>query len=302
MAWLMAKIYDGFMAKSEEACLAQWRRDLLAGVSGRVLEVGSGTGVNLAHYPDTVSELVLTEPDPHMRSQLEAKLRNASLSFATRVEDVALEALPFDDATFDVVVSTLVLCSVRDPVRAVEEARRVLKPGGELRFLEHVAAHDRPDRLRWQRIVEPVWKRAAGNCHLTRRTAETISAAGFEVGDVYAGEHAEGAAVGSDHPCVALRGRPSRRAVARHSRARCCRRRAENRAHCATFGKKCRSCGCRAGRDAPLAVGGGLGMGGAHRSRAASRECAAKVAQIRGTSAGVTRMCCKNGADPRDLG
>jgi len=91
------------------------------------------------------------------------------------------ESLPFPDATFDAVVSTLLLCSVPDPSRALSEVHRVLRPGGTLVFLEHVAATDAPGRLAWQRRIEPFWKRIAGNCHLTRHTGETIRAAGFLV-------------------------------------------------------------------------------------------------------------------------
>jgi ubiquinone/menaquinone biosynthesis C-methylase UbiE len=92
-----------------------------------------------------------------------------------------VDALPFDDGAFDAVVSTLVLCSVPDVERALAEVRRVLRPGGKLLFLEHVAADDRPDRLAWQRRLEPLWMRISGNCHLTRRTGEAIRAAGFRV-------------------------------------------------------------------------------------------------------------------------
>lgn len=176
MSWLMAAIYDRFMRRTE-AHLVPWRATLLSGLSGRVLELGAGTGVNLAFYPRALDRLVLAEPDRHMRARLAARVVRERPD--AEVVDASAEALPFDDGAFDAVVSTLVLCSVRDVERALEEARRVLRPGGALLFLEHVAADERPARLRWQRRLEPIWKRLAGNCHLTRRTAEAIASAGF---------------------------------------------------------------------------------------------------------------------------
>jgi ubiquinone/menaquinone biosynthesis C-methylase UbiE len=172
----MAAIYDRFMRRTE-AHLVPWRAALLSGLSGRVLELGAGTGVNLPFYPRALERLVLAEPDRHMRARLAARVGRERPG--AEVVDASAEALPFDDGAFDAVVSTLVLCSVRDVERALGEARRVLRPGGALVFLEHVAADERPARLRWQRRLEPIWKRVAGNCHLTRRTAEAIAAAGF---------------------------------------------------------------------------------------------------------------------------
>lgn len=176
MSWFLAAIYNRFMAPSEAACLSRWRGELLGGLSGAVLEVGAGTGHNLAHYPASLERLVLTEPDPSMRARLLASARGRAT-----VVGCPVEALPFDDASFDVVVSTLVLCSVVEPQRALAEIRRVLKPGGEFVFLEHVAADDRPGRLRWQQRLEPLWRRVGDNCHLTRRTAVAITDAGFSI-------------------------------------------------------------------------------------------------------------------------
>jgi len=180
MSFFLAAIYDRFMAKSERAALGEWRRALLAPLAGHVLEVGAGTGVNLAHYPGSLARLVLAEPDPYMRRRLAPRARERG----AEVLDASAEELPIPDASFDAVVSTLVLCSVSDPERALAEVRRVLRPGGRLVFIEHVAAWDRPDRLRWQRRLEPFWKRIAGNCHLTRTTAEAIERAGFELLEV----------------------------------------------------------------------------------------------------------------------
>ncbi len=179
MSWLMAAVYDRCMRGSEEACLAQWRAELLRDLSGAVLEVGAGTGVTLAHYPRSIARLVLCEPDAHMQRKLKKKadaaLRNIEIS------DASLDSLPFKAGEFDAVVCSLVLCSVPDQRAALAEIARVLKPGGRLVFLEHVAADGRPARLKWQRRIEPVWKHLMGNCHLTRRTEAAIAAAGFEI-------------------------------------------------------------------------------------------------------------------------
>lgn len=181
MSRLMAMIYDPFTRGSEEACLRDWRRELLADARGRVLEIGAGTGANLPFYGEDVERLVLTEPDPHMRAKLEDK---APARLGLETTGAAAERLPFEDGSFDAVVSTLVLCSVRSLEGSLAELSRVLAPGGSLIFLEHVAAEDRPRRLRWQRRLEPVWKRFTGNCHLTRRTEAAIVEAGFELEEV----------------------------------------------------------------------------------------------------------------------
>lgn len=208
MSWLVATIYDRFMAESERACLSDWREQLLGGLSGAVLEVGAGTGINLQHYPDEVTRLVLAEPDPHMRRQLEGKVAGREGHRVTLSEG-SLERLPEPDASFDAVVATLVLCSVPDPTRALSEIHRVLKPGGRFAFLEHVAAENNPGRLVWQRRVEPVWRLVAGNCHTTRRTADHIEDAGFEL------DWIERASVRKALPWV----RPSIRGVARKAPA-----------------------------------------------------------------------------------
>jgi ubiquinone/menaquinone biosynthesis C-methylase UbiE len=179
MSWLMATVYDRFMRGSEEACLAQWRAELLRDLSGAVLEVGAGTGVTLPHYPKSIARLVLSEPDAHMRRKLKHKI-DASALRNIEISDAPLDSLPFKAGEFDAVVCSLVLCSVPDQPAALGEIARVLKPGGRLVFLEHVAADARPDRLKWQRRIEPVWKHLMGNCHLTRRTEAAIVAAGFK--------------------------------------------------------------------------------------------------------------------------
>jgi len=173
----MAAVYDRFMKGSEEACLRDWRAALLRELKGEVLEAGAGTGSTLALYPDGVTRVVMCEPDAHMRRKLEAKVGG---SRKVEVFPCAVENLSFKDNTFDAVVCSLVLCSVPDQPAALAEIRRVLRPGGRLVFLEHVAADSRPQRLKWQRRLEPVWKHLMDNCHLTRRTEAAIAAAGFE--------------------------------------------------------------------------------------------------------------------------
>jgi ubiquinone/menaquinone biosynthesis C-methylase UbiE len=180
MSWLMAAMYDRFMRQSEEACLDRWRAELLHDLSGEVLEIGAGTGVTLPHYPKAVGRLTLCEPDRHMRHKLHARCSALALDRA-KVLDCSSGALPMPAESFDAVVSSLVLCSVPDQQAALAEILRVLKPGGRLVFLEHVAADNKPERLKWQRRHEPAWKLLMSNCHLTRRTEAAIAAAGFRV-------------------------------------------------------------------------------------------------------------------------
>lgn len=180
MAWIVAAVYDRVMRTAEVACLMQWREQLLQDVTGVVLEVGAGTGATLPLYPSTITRLVLAEPDPHMMHRLE---RKSGIRGAAHIElsEASLDALPMPDASFDAVVSSLVLCSVRDARGALNEIFRVLKPGGRLLFLEHVAADSHSARFAWQRRIEPLWKRVAGNCHLTRDTEGAIRTAGFHI-------------------------------------------------------------------------------------------------------------------------
>lgn len=178
----MAALYDRQMAKVEDAGLRQWRADLLADVDGDVLEIGAGTGLNVVHYGPGVTRLVLLEPDPFMRRKLVQRAQLTDLPI--EVVDGGADPLPFADESFDVVVSTLVLCSVPDQATALAEIHRMLRPGGRLVHLEHVAAVENPKRHRWQGRIEPIWRRLAGDCHLTRATDQAIPAAGFELVDV----------------------------------------------------------------------------------------------------------------------
>jgi len=163
--------------KSEEAGLRALRESLLADASGRVLEIGGGTGANLRYYADGIESLVVTEPEPAMLRRLQRKAREeAPLAKVLRAQ---AEDLPFDDDSFDTVVSTLVLCGVDDQARALREARRVLRPGGRLLFLEHVRADD-PDLARFQDRVN--WlNRLVVDCDCNRATLASIEAEGFTV-------------------------------------------------------------------------------------------------------------------------
>lgn len=178
---IFAAAYDRGLKATEEAGLGEMRRELLAGVEGRVIELGAGTGVNLDLYPPAVEELVLVEPGPHMAKRLRARLAESSRQ-ATVVEAPA-ERLPFAAASFDVAVATLVLCTVPDPPAALAELRRVLVPGGRLLLLEHVRAGDEGS-ARWQDRLHGPWKFFADGCHCNRDTAAALAAAGFETGDL----------------------------------------------------------------------------------------------------------------------
>lgn len=173
---IFAAIYDRMLAGNEDAGLRQMRAELLGAAAGRTLEIGSGTGLNLEHYPNLVTELVLTEPDPHMADRLRRRLA-ASTPPVPSVEVVEADAreLPFEDATFDTVVSTLVLCSVPDPHRAVAELGRVLAPGGRLLYVEHVRDREGTRRARWQDRLERPWSRLGAGCHPNRDTGRVLA-------------------------------------------------------------------------------------------------------------------------------
>jgi ubiquinone/menaquinone biosynthesis C-methylase UbiE len=150
-----------------------------------VLEIGAGTGFNLPHYPAAIDELVITEPAAGMLRR--AKKRAAAVGRSVRAVQASSERLPFEDASFHTVVSTLVLCSVEDQDAAVAEVRRVLKRDGRLLFVEHVRAGE-PRLARWQDRLERPWGLVAGGCHPNRPTLQAIEAGGFEVEELERGE------------------------------------------------------------------------------------------------------------------
>ncbi len=178
--WLQifARLYDPFLWFGEAAGMRRRRRELLADAYGRVVEIGAGTGLNLAHYPDDVTELNLTEPEPGMRRKLARRLeRRGRLA---RIIDAPAQRLPLADASVDTVVSTLVLCTVDDPLGALREIARVLRPGGQVLFIEHVRADSR-FLGRCQDALREPWRHFAGGCICNRSTVEIMRACGFTV-------------------------------------------------------------------------------------------------------------------------
>jgi ubiquinone/menaquinone biosynthesis C-methylase UbiE len=202
---LFARVYPRVAAWAEDHGGAEHRAELLAGVAGRVIEVGAGHGVNFGLYPDAVTEVVAVEPEPTLRGLAREAAKKASVPI-TVVDGVA-ERLPAEDASFDVAVTSLVLCSVADAAAALAEARRVLRPGGELRFYEHIRAHDR-GFARYQRVVDVLWPRMAGGCHLNRPTDHTITETGFTIEHIRHFRFPSQKAPSS--PCVIGLARPSR--------------------------------------------------------------------------------------------
>jgi ubiquinone/menaquinone biosynthesis C-methylase UbiE len=178
---IFAAAYDLLTRGVERGGLDQMRAELLGAARGRTLELGAGTGHNLAHYPDSVSELVLTEPDPHMARRLRRRLAaRAPEGISARVVEAPAESLPFEDASFDSLVATLVLCTVESPDRAADEIFRVLRPGGRMLVLEHVRS-GHPGLARWQDRLERPWGWMAGGCHPNRETTRALGAAGFDI-------------------------------------------------------------------------------------------------------------------------
>lgn len=176
---IFARFYDRMIAGTERAGLGEMRRRLLSTASGRVLELGAGTGHNLAYYTDAVTELILAEPDPHMAKLLRERLeREGTAARQASVIEAPAEELPFDDGSFDAVVATLVLCTVENPARAVAEARRVLVEGGRFLYIEHVRSARR-GLARWQDWLERPWGFFAGGCHPNRATDQLLAGAGF---------------------------------------------------------------------------------------------------------------------------
>jgi ubiquinone/menaquinone biosynthesis C-methylase UbiE len=173
-----ARMYERISAESERRGTAELGHRALAGLSGQVIEIGAGNGMNFRHYRDTVTEVLAVEPDDTLRQLA----KQAAIRAAVPVRVVAGHAttLPATDGSMDAAVASLVLCSVPDVAGALAEIRRVLRPGGELRFFEHVRS-DKP----WFGLVEdavtPLWSRAGGGCHLNRDTAAAIRAAGFQI-------------------------------------------------------------------------------------------------------------------------
>lgn len=175
---IFARVYQRLSRVMEDSGGAEYRDELLAGTTGRVIEVGAGNGLNFAHYPDTVDEVVAIEPERRLRAAAEDAARRAHVPIDVR--DGLAGRLPVEDAGFDVAVVSLVLCSVPDQSAALSEAWRVLRPGGQLRFYEHVQSRH-PRLARIQRAADVVWPLFAGGCHTSRDTLSAIASAGFEI-------------------------------------------------------------------------------------------------------------------------
>lgn len=178
---IFARLYARISANAEAKGGAEHRQEMLAGLKGRVVEVGAGNGLNFGHYPATVTEVMAVEPEPHLRKLAQVAAEQADVAIS--VVDGPADSLPLRDGTCDAAVCSLVLCSVDDQAEALAEVRRVLRPGGELRFYEHVRSGHR-----WfgraEDLIDPIWSRVAGGCHPNRDTLVTIRTAGFEVSEV----------------------------------------------------------------------------------------------------------------------
>jgi ubiquinone/menaquinone biosynthesis C-methylase UbiE len=178
-----AKMYLRAAPTAEERGATEHRRRLLEGLSGTVVEIGAGQGLNFPHYPPEVSEVIAIEPEPTLRREAEKVAASAGLPI--RVVAGVADKLPVDDASADAVVASLVLCSVPDQQRALAEIRRALRRGGELRFYEHVIARCQPKRLMLQLLDRTgLWPAISGGCHPARDTTEAIMRAGFEIEEI----------------------------------------------------------------------------------------------------------------------
>jgi ubiquinone/menaquinone biosynthesis C-methylase UbiE len=178
---VFARVYDTAFLLAERRGLRDVRNGLVSQASGRVVEIGAGTGLNLEHYSEDVSELVLTEPDPYMAAKL--RQRAKALPLDTSVLEAPAGRLPVDDASADFVVSTLVLCTVNDPGQALAEIARVLRPSGTLLFAEHVRSAS-PRAARWQDRLNKPWSWYACGCQCNRDTVSGIRAASFQIREI----------------------------------------------------------------------------------------------------------------------
>ncbi|ONI92247.1 SAM-dependent methyltransferase [Saccharothrix sp. ALI-22-I] len=176
---IFARLYPMMSQAMERGGMAERRQALLADLAGEVIEVGPGNGLNFAHYPPTVSRVLAVEPEPRLRQHAHDAAGRAAVP--VEVVDGLAERLPAEDGTADAVIVSLVLCSVRDQQTALREIHRVLKPDGQLRFLEHVRA-DTPGLARVQRVLDAtLWPRLAGGCHTGRDTAAAIERSGLTI-------------------------------------------------------------------------------------------------------------------------
>jgi ubiquinone/menaquinone biosynthesis C-methylase UbiE len=174
---LFARWYPIVCGLAEKAGQREMRAQLVAHARGRTVEIGAGSGLNLAHYPEGVTELVLSEPSPHMLEQLSSQIRVQPPRVSSwELVPAGAEELPFADGSFDTAVGTYVLCSVEDPARVLHEASRVLRPGGQYLYLEHVHAGEGTVLGRFQDLVEVPHRYIAAGCHPNRRTEQVLAA------------------------------------------------------------------------------------------------------------------------------
>jgi ubiquinone/menaquinone biosynthesis C-methylase UbiE len=176
---IFARVYERWAPIGERRGATEHRQRMLAGLTGRVIEVGAGTGANFPCYPSTVSEVVAIEPERYLRELAQAAVADAPVPVT--VLDGVGGQLPGEDGSFDAGVAALVLCTIPDPRQALAELYRVIRPGGELRFYEHVVSRHKWE-ARFQRAADATfWPRIAGGCHLARDTTTTIESAGFQM-------------------------------------------------------------------------------------------------------------------------
>ncbi len=178
LSWWFARLYDRLMEPLERSGLRSIRQRLLQEAHGKVLEIGSGTGANFLHYdPERVQCVIAVEPAEQMRRRSLAKVEAV---VPVEVVAAGAENLPFPDAFFDTVVGTLVFCTIPDPEKALQEVRRVCKPGGTVLIFEHVRLES-PFLARLQDLLTPVWKRLCDGCHLNRNTLQLVRRSGLQV-------------------------------------------------------------------------------------------------------------------------
>jgi ubiquinone/menaquinone biosynthesis C-methylase UbiE len=179
---LFARLYHYVFGRGEGKRMRRARDRMVDGLSGRVVEIGPGAGINFSHYPPEVTEVIAVEPEPYLRERAERAAAQASVPI--RVTGGTAEAIPAEDASVDAVVLCLVLCSVPDQAQALAEARRVLRPGREIRVLEHVVAENPVARGMQKAADVTFWPRLLGGCHPTRDTRAALAAAGFDISEV----------------------------------------------------------------------------------------------------------------------
>ena len=179
---LLAALYDAALAPTEWLGVRDQRRRLMEGVTGRVVELAAGTGLNVPLYPETADEVHAVEPDAHMLEKLRVRAAKSDVRLFLYRGDS--RHLPFVDGAFDGAIITFALCTIHDPVAALDEIHRVVRSGGVLRFLEHVRSPN-PRTARWQDRATPLWSRFAGGCRLNQPTVEILETTRWEVDDVW---------------------------------------------------------------------------------------------------------------------